>query len=252
LINSDVSQNGGTWPSLVDAGSGIYNTGALTLIDTAVTLNEDGLGDAAAITSWGTLTLINSAVLDNVSSQSAAVGSWGSATLINSTVSGNNGGISSGSDLWGGTLTLISSTVVAYQWGLAIYVSGELIATNSIIVGKLSVAPVDLACGLSSLSGIMTSGGGNIESPGDSCGFDQPTDQVNVSAADLKLGPLADNGGPTMTHALLPGSVAIDWIPEAMCVDAGGDPLTTDQRGVARPQGAMCDVGAFERQPEDP
>jgi len=252
LINSDVSQNGGPYPSYVWSGSGIGSIGTLTLIDTVVTLNEDGGGDAAAINSWGTMTLINSAVLDNVSSQSAAVGSSGSATLINSTVSGNSGGIASGNEIWGGTLTLINSTVVAHQWGLAIDIYGELIATNSIIVGRLPVPPVDHACGFP--GGSSTSGGGNIESPGDSCGFDQPTDQVNVSAADLNLSPLADNGGPTMTHALLPGSVAIDWIPEAMCLDAAGDPLTTDQRGEERPVAIVgtepkCDVGAFEVQP---
>jgi hypothetical protein len=76
-----------------------------------------------------------------------------------------------------------------------------------------------------------------------SCGFDQPTDQVNVSAEDLKLGPLADNGGPTETHALLPGSVAIDVIPTDMCE------VDEDQRGETRPGGAMCDAGAFEVQP---
>jgi len=53
---------------------------------------------------------------------------------------------------------------------------------------------------------------------------------------------------PTETNALLPGSVAIDVIPEAACVDADGEPLTTDQRGEPRPEagGSMCDVGAFE------
>ena len=60
------------------------------------------------------------------------------------------------------------------------------------------------------------------------------------------LGPLQDNGGPTMTHALGPGSVAIDHIPAVDCVDADGAPLTTDQRGVTRPQGDACDVGAVE------
>jgi hypothetical protein len=97
----------------------------------------------------------------------------------------------------------------------------------------------------------VVSGGGNLESPGDTCGFDQPTDQVNVSAEDLKLGPLQNNGGPTETHALLPGSLAIDQIAEADCVDADGAPLTTDQRGEPRPEtgGTMCDVGAFEVQP---
>ena len=65
------------------------------------------------------------------------------------------------------------------------------------------------------------------------------------------LGPLQNNGGPTETHALLPGSVAIDQIPEADCVDEDGEPLITDQRGELRPAGAesKCDVGAFEVQP---
>ena len=57
---------------------------------------------------------------------------------------------------------------------------------------------------------------------------------------DALIGPLADNGGPTWTHALQPASPAIDAADDAACP-------ATDQRGVARPQGADCDVGAFER-----
>jgi hypothetical protein len=91
--------------------------------------------------------------------------------------------------------------------------------------------------------------GGNIESPTNECGFTDPTDLVSVTEAELNLGPLADNGGPTPTQALLPGSVAIDHIPPSMCLDQDGLPLATDQRGVARPQGIACDVGAFEVQP---
>jgi hypothetical protein len=67
------------------------------------------------------------------------------------------------------------------------------------------------------------------------------------SADDLKLGELADNGGPTETHALGEGSVATDQIPAVDCVDADGEPLTNDQRGESRD--SMCDVGAFEVQP---
>src|SRR5262249_26869582 len=63
-----------------------------------------------------------------------------------------------------------------------------------------------------------------------------PTDLTDT---DPLLGPLADHGGPTFTHALLPGSPALD----AGVAVAG---LTTDQRGVARPQGAGPDIGAFE------
>jgi hypothetical protein len=100
------------------------------------------------------------------------------------------------------------------------------------------------------LPAALTSSGHNIESPGDTCGFDTDKgDLFDVTAEQLNLGPLHDNGGPTETHALLPGSAAIDQIPEADCVDGDGEPLTTDQRGEPRPAGDGCDVGAFEVQP---
>ena len=73
------------------------------------------------------------------------------------------------------------------------------------------------------------------------CGFTQPGDLV---VADAMLGPLQDNGGPTETHDLLPGSPAID----AGSVNC--PPPDTDQRGVARPQGTDCDIGAVEFVPE--
>ena len=65
------------------------------------------------------------------------------------------------------------------------------------------------------------------------------TDRTNVAVADLHLGPLRMNGGPTMTHALLPGSVAFE---------TGDDSRhpASDQRGIARPHYVHCDVGAFE------
>ena len=67
---------------------------------------------------------------------------------------------------------------------------------------------------------------------------------VNQSAL---LGPLADNGGSTLTHALLPGSPAIDTGNNALALDENGNPLETDQRGVIRVVGA-ADIGAFETQ----
>ena len=71
------------------------------------------------------------------------------------------------------------------------------------------------------------------------------TDEVDITTVLVPY--LAHNGGPTQTHALLPGSVAVDWIPEVDCVDADGAPLATDQRG--EPRDSMCDVGAFEVPP---
>jgi len=169
---------------------------------------------AGGIANTGTLTLINSTVSHNTAESGDGI-------------YGGAGGIQNG-----GTLTLSDSTVSgnAAEVGGGIYNFGELTLTNTL---------VDNDCG----GGTALSGGGNLESPGATCGFDQPTDQVNVTAEQLNLGPLADNGGPTETHALLPGSVAIDVIPEADCQ------LDTDQRGEPRPAGAGCDVGAFEVQP---
>jgi hypothetical protein len=92
------------------------------------------------------------------------------------------------------------------------------------------------SCNLS----LAVSRGYNIESPGDTCRLDPDgTDLVDVP--DPMLGPRQDNGGPTETQALLPGSVAIDVIPADMCE------VDEDQRGF--PRDSMCDVGAFEVQP---
>ncbi|MGD2179176.1 MAG: DUF11 domain-containing protein [Anaerolineae bacterium] len=69
----------------------------------------------------------------------------------------------------------------------------------------------------------------------------------NITGHDPLLGPLDDNGGDTRTHALQPGSPAID---AGSCTDVAGDPITRDQRGIARPQGVRCDIGAYEAQPD--
>jgi len=84
-------------------------------------------------------------------------------------------------------------------------------------------------------SGVITDGGNNI-SFDNSLNFTDPGSSNNT---DPKLGLLADNGGSTKTAALLPGSPAIDAITDSICP-------TTDQRGVQRPQGARCDIGAYE------
>jgi hypothetical protein len=69
-----------------------------------------------------------------------------------------------------------------------------------------------------------------------SCGFTQPSSRNNT---DPRLGPLADNGGPTLTVSLLDGSPATDTANPVACPP-------TDQRGFPRPYGIGCDIGAFE------
>jgi len=104
---------------------------------------------------------------------------------------------------------------------------------NSIVRGS---------CGMN--SNVLQNNTGNIESPGDTCGLLAEQNRVNVSAANLALGALADNGGPTPTILPGAGSLAIDHASTPQC-------LPVDQRGYARPGGARCDVGAVEADADD-
>jgi hypothetical protein len=83
--------------------------------------------------------------------------------------------------------------------------------------------------------GTITSGGHNLDTR-DTCGFSGPGDISNMNAG---LGPLQDNGGSTKTHALPNDSPALEAGDDAACE-------ATDQRGISRPQGLHCDMGAFE------
>ena len=157
-------------------------------------------------------------------------------TLENCTVSGNAAQTFAGGGIYAsafGSLRIVSSTVSGNTapMGSALYKSSinPVTFTNSLIDGDCA-----------GQSG-TNSDGYNIESPGDTCGFDADKgDLFDVTTEQLNLGPLQDNGGPTMTHALRPGGVAIDVIPVDACA------VDTDQRGVSRPQGDACDMGAFE------
>ena len=96
-------------------------------------------------------------------------------------------------------------------------------------------------------SGVMTSHGHNLSSDG-TCNFNSPGDLDNH---DPLLGSLQNNGGPTETMALLPGSPAIDSGNPSGCTDGQGHLLKTDQRGMPRPDredSFGCDMGAYERQ----
>jgi hypothetical protein len=255
IANSTVSRNTGSGihnrpfkPSLeiidstisANSGGGIVAfTGTLGIIDSTVSKN---LRSGIAV-NLVTLRVRNTTISENVAAlQGGGLVGWGHpsgrAIVTNSTISGNFAMLGGGVSLL--NLTMINSTVSGNvaQNGSAFFFHDTPKVLGTVIEGDCAGGNVGI------------SGGHNIESPGDTCGFNQRTDQVNVSAEDLKLGPLQDNGGPNRTHALLPGSIAIDVIPVEDCVDAEGDPLTTDQRAEPRPGGTMCDVGSVEVQPK--
>ena len=235
LTNSTVTDNTGD-----DFGGGIYNTGTLTLTDSTVSdntlLGSNASGGGGGIFSQGTSTLTRTTVSGN-----STIGRGGgiynldlTATITNSTVSGNTALNGGGIFNRVGTVNLVSSTITdntATDNGGGIWnFGGTTSFRNTIVSGNMAATPSD------DCAGTITSLGHNLASD---------TSCVLLGAGDLNstnplLGPLLDNGGPTMTHALLPGSPAIDAIPVASCT------VNTDQRGVVRPQGADCDVGSFE------
>jgi hypothetical protein len=138
-------------------------------------------------------------------------------TLIHSTVSGNSAGYSGGGLDNSGPLTLTNSLVAKNPYGGDCYNTFEFEAS-------------------------IISQGYNLDSDG-SCQVTAPTDRPGT---DPMLGPLQKNGGPTLTHALLPSSPGLDAIPWG--TNGCGTMLFSDQRWQARPQaaGGACDIGAYE------
>src|SRR6185503_511846 len=100
-------------------------------------------------------------------------------------------------------------------------------------------------CATSMLSTQLSSQGYNLIQNLTGCTI-VGTTTGNIIGQNPQIGPLRDNGGATLTHALLNGSPAIDSGNPAGCKDSQGHALTTDQRGYPRAASRRCDIGAYE------
>jgi CSLREA domain-containing protein len=231
-------------------GGGMYiDGGTVTIIDS--TLDDNRVHGATAdgggiYNNGGKVALTNSTVSNNrgASDMGGAMGGGiynnpiGTVLLTNSTLSGNSatdgfmgdpgrgGGILNN----GGAVTLSSSTLSENEastgGGILVGSGGAVTVTNSIIAHSIG----------EDCDGTIVSRDCNIDSD-NTCSLTQPHDQPNT---DPRLDPLADNGGPTWTHALQDESPAID------AGDCSGGTIDEDQRGATRPQGDACDIGAYE------
>lgn len=272
-------------------GGGIFNSGTLSIIDSEISGNDavgftegdfsfggDGGGiysDAFSLTfteiqprlvATDTFPIVNTTISGNTAREfgggiAIAEGTIG---LRNVTITDNEANISgSGSAAGGGIALLPVPQVPQLTLGGTRGEPGEVeaLVRNTIIAGNIDHSSEDAApdCLASSIDVSLTSEGFNLIGDDSNCGgaFIDGTngDQVGV---DPVLGALADNGGPTRTHALLTGSPAIDLANLAGCFanDANnGSALTADQRGLTRPadgnddDNIRCDIGAFEVQP---
>jgi hypothetical protein len=234
ITNSSISEN-----SASGGGGGIDNDdiGTLTITNSAIWDNSS-VGPGGGIFNAGSLRIVNTTISENNGSLGGGIanGANGVASITNSTVSGNRaesgGGIANNSSF--ARLTLLNTTLSdnAAAQGASVFNSGF---SARVTMGNTLL---DGACIVQAPATIVTNGG-NLESPGDTCLLTDATDHVNVATEELDLGPLQPNGGSTETHALRLGSFALDMAVLANCPEA-------DQRGVLRPQGPRCDVGAFE------
>ena len=256
LINCIVSRNtaGGAniQQSALVAGGGIRNASSalLTLTDTTVSNNWAQVG--GGIWNNGTLNVTGSTFSENsagvgisttVVLEGGAIyaGSGQSTSSISNSTFFNNGAKTDGAAIAnGGTMDLTHSTFAgnSTEGGTGAAVTA-LANTLTLKASILANAPENC----SFVGGLLLSGGHNLSTDA-TCSLTGTGDLTNAPAG-LDPAGLQDNGGPTGTIGLLSTSAAIDHIPTP-CTDIDGDPIATDQRGVTRPRGAGCDVGAFE------
>jgi Zn-dependent metalloprotease len=271
ITNSQIANNN------APRGGGVFNNGILYLNSSTVSGNTSIGGIYVSVSGGnihnsGTATIINAKIINGYSRQGGGLYNEGNITLHNTVIAGNqtynegagiyqkNGGLditnltisnniakSSGGGIYvfDGTVTINNSTITqnfvtsdsdsAIGGGLSNNFNRLFTIRNTIIAGNAAQLGTDC-------QGQITSGGHNLIGYGTGCSMVPASgDQIGTPGSPLnaKLGNLLDNGGGMLTHALLPGSPAINT----------GDPATcaiTDQRGVTRPQGAACDIGAFE------
>lgn len=252
ITDSIITDNG----SSNDEGGGIANLNIATLNNVTVSNNYTGYGAGGIYAGPGTTTIIrNSTIRDNLTSSfgggifivgDASHDLFAYLRITNSTISGNiglfGGGITQGGDHAISEIT--NSTITANSAGNTVGPGfGAGIYLNQGGIAKISNTIVAHNPGNDCI-GQVISLGYNLSSDA-TCGLNSSGDQENVEPL---LSALLDNGGSTATHALLPGSPAIDAATNASCP-------STDQRGEPRPidgdndKGSICDIGAYEYNP---
>ena len=283
-INSNTAGNSGNDVNgFGGMGGGLFVrlTSSVNVVASAITNNDSGTspgtdGFGGGLQNEGALTIVSSEISGN-STEGPGGGIMnrpsGNLTLINTTISGNHA-TSGGHGVFSDNSTMVISNCTitnnspSSSSGVGVFTTGgSAQAGNTIIAGNGGASGSDLNTG-----GLFTSLGNNLIGKSDgSNGFTSGVngDQVGTLALPINalLGPLANNGGPTQTHALLLGSPAIETgnnaIVAADTLDLDGDtntsePIPFDQRGTGFPRVMdsadanivqTIDIGAFELHP---
>lgn len=229
LINSSIVEN-----RSIDTGGGINNVGTLYVSNSVISGNltlaaGGGINNSCASSES---VILDTTIANNHSAQHAGgmgICTGTTAIITNTTISGNTSDTGGGGFDVYGTVSLFNSTIVnnsAVSGGGIRNLSGSITLKNSIVANNTSGGDC---------AGTVQSSGHNLSSD-TTCGFLGVGD---IQSVDPQIGPLTDNGGPTPTHLLLGGSLAINAGDNVDCP-------SFDQRGVGRPQAGLCDIGAVE------
>jgi hypothetical protein len=232
------------------SGEGIHNASGTVVVNNCTVTNNAAIIGGGTYNA-GSLEVFNGTLAQNQATYSSGPSpgggiyndTLGTAVLVNTTISENSSFNQGGGIMNLGTLSLLNCTIASNlvfnaaggngALGGGVWKSGAAYSKNTILAGNIALTGPDFF-------GVLTSEGFNlIEDPSD-CTIIGVT-PGNLSGVDPLLGPLQNNGGSTYTHALLPGSPAINSGTN------DGAP-STDQRGVSRPQGPSTDIGAYEVQ----
>lgn len=271
INNSNIVGNTGASNNQAARGGGIYQQSGILTINNSTISGNTAIGYYAGsgggiYTEFATLNISGSTISGNAASDgdeevSGAYGGGISAafsttlTIINSTISGNRadtdgGGLHSSSSTSNVSFTTFTGNTADFNnngsgaGGGFFIASGALTIRNSLITGNSDTGGSNSDC-----SGSATWSGSNlVGDAGNARGCTGASNTLAGASSTALNATLADNGGSTLTHALASGSPAQQLVASGQCGVIGNETVTLpfDQRGTARPQFLLCDVGAVE------
>ena len=267
IIGSIISGNssygeglGGAIESINFSSSGVSGFASVEIRDSTLSDNQAFIGGGGVYNDNASLRIVSSTLSGNFAIRGGGIHNIGyfpgtaSVEIVNSTLSGNlagfGGGIFNNGFEGNVSLRVLNSTLSDNQ-ALAgtdggIY-NDSFVGSATVEVGNSILRAGGGSPSISNFLGTVTSLGYNLSSDDDGGFLTATGDQINT---DPMLGPLQDNGGPTFTHALLPGSPAVNAGDPNFDPNAFAPPLLYDQRGPGFPR-VVCgriDIGAFEVQ----
>jgi uncharacterized repeat protein (TIGR01451 family) len=258
-VTIDASTISGNTTKQDGGGAMELGGGTMTVTNSTISGNSAAAGAGVAGESDGLVKLFADTLTGNTASNQGG-GVYESGTpfsIVNTTITANSAADGGGIYSQFGSTTVSYSTITSNSasqgtGNLRVQIgegSGHITLDDSIVTRGIGTTGTPSNC---NPTAGFTSGGHNLFDDTSDSGAQCAAVASDVINADAKLGPLQDNGGPTHTVALLTGSPAIDTADNSKCPETNDASMhQVDQRGVSRPVGSACDIGAYEYERAD-